>query len=288
MSEKKLSNEEILKIVEQFESLSDQEKEKLMLGQGVDKVAYDVPGTDFVLKTPNPKAIYRNQDLVSDYFNSKKLSKHVPVETPILVTRPDKEPVQLQRKIQTLPPDLSYPDYKDSNMSMDEIRADMKQRRSDFKANDRLHPFLQQLDKAGILEGDVHRQNVGIDKQGQTKLLDVGKFWLNDEVVPDASIKNEALMKAREIAEERIGRTLKNPRIYRSVIPALTGAAGLLASGVSEASDAEELGNTNEQEALLREVDAQRQMKEIGQTQGVPDDVKLEALKLFKKNKLPF
>lgn len=75
---------------------------------------------------------------------------------------------------------------------------------------------------------------------------------------------------------------------YRAIAPFLGGAAGLLASGVSEASDAEELGNTNEQEALLREVDAQNQMKRIPQTQGVPDDVRMQALELFKKNKLPY
>ena len=75
---------------------------------------------------------------------------------------------------------------------------------------------------------------------------------------------------------------------FRAVAPFLAGGAGLLASGASEAFDAESAGNPNEQDALEREIAAQKQMSGIEKSTSVPEDVKLKALELFKKNKLPY
>jgi hypothetical protein len=51
---------------------------------------------------------------------------------------------------------------------------------------------------------------------------------------------------------------------FRAVAPLLTGGAGLLASGASEAADTEEMGGASEQAALLREIDeANRRKKNL-------------------------
>lgn len=74
----------------------------------------------------------------------------------------------------------------------------------------------------------------------------------------------------------------------KSVAPvALTGGLGLAISGASEAADTEAMGGSEEQEALERDLAAHKQQKQIEQSD-VPKDVKLKALELFKKNRLPF
>lgn len=48
---------------------------------------------------------------------------------------------------------------------------------------------------------------------------------------------------------------------FRAAAPLLTGGAGLLASGASEAADTEEMGGASEQAALLREIDERNRRK---------------------------
>lgn len=48
---------------------------------------------------------------------------------------------------------------------------------------------------------------------------------------------------------------------FRAAVPLLTGGAGLLVSGASEAADTEEMGGAPEQAALLREIDERNRRK---------------------------
>lgn len=73
----------------------------------------------------------------------------------------------------------------------------------------------------------------------------------------------------------------------KSIAPFLAGGAGLALSGISEASDAPEAGDALGQDALERDIKASKQMKQI-EGSDVPNEVKLKALELFKKNKLPY
>lgn len=68
----------------------------------------------------------------------------------------------------------------------------------------------------------------------------------------------------------------------------LGGVVGLGLAGAAEASDAPEAGDSSAQAALLRDYDASSQQKQIESSDSVPDNVKLEALRLFKKNRLPY
>lgn len=87
MDGKKLSDQEILDMIAEFEALKEEEKAARFLGAGQDKKVYDVPNRDMVIKVPNHDSPYWNSKLEQDYLYSKQLSKHVPVETPILVAR---------------------------------------------------------------------------------------------------------------------------------------------------------------------------------------------------------
>ena len=87
------------------------------------------------------------------------------------------------------------------------------------------------------------------------------------------------------------GGTVGNVNLQRLLkgLP-LKSIAGVAAGGLSvaaEAADTEDVGGSTEQAALLREVDAQNQMKQIDEAD-IPKDIKLKALELFKKNKLPY
>jgi|GEM_PF-7131371 hypothetical protein len=126
-----------------------------------------------------------------------------------------------------------------------------------------------------------------VDETG--KVLDPKKMR---ELVSSADINDikEALLKGHHglkrgatIAQANLPRILKGLPL-KSIVGVLGGAASLAA----EAADSEEEGSASEQAALLREIDAQKQMKKIEESTSVPNEVKLKALELFKKNKLPF
>ena len=89
---------------------------------------------------------------------------------------------------------------------------------------------------------------------------------------------------AADFVRKRIPSTLSK---VKSFAPILAGGAGLALSAAAEASDAPEAGDVLGQEALERDIAANKQEKKI-QGSDVPDEVKMKALELFKKNRLPY
>lgn len=257
----KLTNEQILQIIQDFENLPESRRKEKFLGSGAFKDAYDVH-QDYVLKKPTTDDPISVRQMLSDYMESKQMAKHVPVEQPMLVLREGKSPVHLQKKLRVpYPPDMEYWDLDKTTRAMKE-----------------------QLKEKGVdpLFSDIGTNNAGFDELGNTKIFDpMATVYKSED--PRAL----PAFKAKDVALRRLKKMTGN-KIYRSLIPLLTGGAGLALSAASEASDAEELGNTSEQEALLREVDAQRDIKEIESSDSVPKDIKMKALELYKKNKLPY
>ncbi len=258
---KKLTDAEILKLIEDFEKLPQQKKIEKHLGAGAFKDTYDIH-PDYVLKEPMSGDKSTTRQMLSDYMESKEMGRHIPVEQPMLVLRENKNPIHIQRKLSTpKAPDLEF-------SRLDKTTRELK----------------AQLKEKGIdpLFSDIGTNNAGFDELGNTKVFDP-MATLYDSSNP----RSTPAFRAKTKALARLA-NMGGTKIYRSLIPLLTGGAGLAFSAASEASDAEELGNTSEQGALLREVDSQNQMKKIESSTSVPDNIKLKALELFKKNKLPY
>lgn len=300
-----LPDDNIHELLKDHDTLDEVTRESRKLGEGADAVAYSTSDPNYVLKVRRENVPYNLSSLQENYIYSKQLGKEVPVEQPILVKRPESSDVLIQRRIKTLtdqekpteefydslydPVDDALNPKPDTKYTEEQRKALLKQERARIKQlpdNQAFMGYMKELDNKGIVDGDTHRNNIGVDKNGITRSFDVGKFEFGDHAPGDAFAKNETLGKIRDVFSDKMDKVTKT-RILRMMGPMLTGAAGMAYSGLSEASDAEELGNTSEQAALLREGDAQNQMNRINQA-NVPDDVKMQALELFKKNKLPY
>lgn len=228
--DKKLSDEEILKLVEEFEKLSDETREgQLRLDRGKFKSAYNVPGQpDYVLK----KALHGKQDdLLLDYIQHKQMGKHVPVEQPMLINRPGKEPILLQKKL---------------NMKESALR------------NKEAGRMFGELYEKGISEADLHGGNVGLDESGKPKILDVGPFRSKD------LDETDKLMHTRATALKRLKDGTKS-RIFRAlpfVGPALGAMAALDTEEASAAipilGEAESVGESPMEEAEMLTEDKAR------------------------------
>ncbi len=243
------SDEQLMQMLQEFQALSEEEKAARRIGAGVDKITYDIPGKDLVLKTNNPDSSYRNNSLQSDYIYSKQLNKSIPVETPILIKNPNSEDFLIQKKLKSLnDPDSpsdefykslydKYPDEVSRKLALKEERK----RIDSLPDNISYSKYLEDFDNAGLEEGDIHRKNIGIDRTGKAKAFDVSKFWFGDYAPEgvDVRAKNEALYKMRNTFSDKID-ALTKPRIYRS-IPLIGPAigAGLAAmSGEANAASA--------------------------------------------------
>lgn len=215
MAEKKLSDEEILRMIEEFKNTPDSEKN--LLNKGMWKDVYELPNSDYVLKRPSSSLGGKNEDLIKDYIASKQIGKHIPVEQPILV-KTDKELFELQKKLKT-----------------------------NTATNKDVNKFKKLLGVAGfeLDSGDVNPNNIGKDDLGNLKALDV-------DIEPysfNPTLKNK-LETARKTIIEKISKS-KTPRIYRSIpligpaigagLAAMSGEANA-ASGLPILGEADSLG----------------------------------------------
>lgn len=267
-SKKDLSNEEILQLVNDFYNLSDEDRAGKQLGAGFFKKAYDL-NDNYVIKEPHVENPDSLDSMVREYISSKQLDKHIPVEKPMIVTREGKTPVMIQRKLQAelnnqLPEDIKH------------------------KASSDVEKFKKILADKKILvrSADLHEGNIGYDAAGNPKVLDAGPFRFDASKVDNILDSDMAIGRPRMRAVKKILAANKS-RVYRSVLPLLTGGAGLALSAAAEASDSPEAGDVLGQEALERDIAASKQMKQIEGSE-VPKEVKLKALELFKKNRLPY
>ena len=214
MAENKLSDEEILRIVEEFQNTPDNEKK--LLGKGMWKDVYELPNSDYVLKRPSSKLGSKNEDLIKDYVASKQIGKHIPVEQPILV-KTNKELFELQKKLKT-----------------------------NTATNKDVNKFKKLLGAAGfeLDSEDVNLNNMGKDDLGNLKALDVDiePYSFNPTL-------NNKLETTRKTAIEKISKS-KVPRIYRS-IPLIGPAIGAgLAAMSGEANAASALPILGEADSL--------------------------------------
>ena len=231
MANKKYSDQEILDIIKEFESLNDDQKLARKIGSGSDALVYDVPDKDMVLKVPNHENAYNLDSLSNTYLYSKQLGKVSPVEQPILVKRPNSNDVLLQNKAniierQDVPTDEFYNNaFNHPKDIREKLLLNEKNRLKNLPENKEYYNYLKDLDSKGIVEGDIHDKNLSFDPDTKKySNIDVGKFYYSDEADP-SGIKNQALHKARESFSDAMDKITKT-RIYRS-IPILGTAMGV-------------------------------------------------------------
>lgn len=209
MAEKNLTDEEILRMIEEFRSLGEEEKALRKIGEGSQKSAYFIPNTNYVIKEPHLSNTGLFEDsLIGDYIGSKRLNQKVPVETPILITDPKQNPLLIQRILKT--------ESLDKEKAIEDLRSQLKE--------NKIYP-------ASV---DLNPDNVGIDDLGKSKMLDVGRLYQQS----DDDNFTKKLGKFKESIEKI--KTSSSPRIYRS-IPLIGPAigAGLAAmSGDANAASA--------------------------------------------------
>jgi hypothetical protein len=118
--------------------------------------------------------------------------------------------------------------------------------------------------------GDINSRNFGKTFSGDLKAIDVypEPFSFNKTL-------NDSLKKTRDTAVDKLS-NLKSPKIYRS-IPIIGPAAGLglaamsgdASAGIPILSEADELGNPDEEKAMLRDIDQKNREKKI--LQAIPE-----------------
>jgi hypothetical protein len=215
MAEKKLSDEEILKMIEDFEALTPEERASRIIGDVRSKTAYQIPNSDYILKEATPiseKLRGRgldNEMLIRQYIASKQANKiNDLVSQPILVNRPKKDAYLIQKKLEKITPTVEQElsDYQD------------KLKRASFDWSD--------------LAGTG---NIGVDSDGKIRGFDI------DEGVGirGDKAKTEAFKKTRKTAIEKISKS-KVPNIYRSIplIGPVIGAGLAAMSGDANAASA--------------------------------------------------
>lgn len=238
-----LSDEEVLALVERFDALPEEQKQQLLLGRGTAKEAFQIPDSEYILK----KNRYKGDigEVFKDYVTHKQAAKHLPVEMPILVTRPNKDPVLLQKKLQT----LVHAKSAVGGETPSEIKEKLIKGSEDLANKAWNNEFLSHV--------DIYPDNVGMDTDGKIKVIDVGPFegrWATDKFYKNEKgySKNDLLHKARAAAAEKLsGKNFLNPKIYRSIpligpaigagIAAMSGDANA-ASGLPVLGEAESLG----------------------------------------------
>ena len=250
------SDNDLLEMVKEFQSLSEEDKNKRRLGAGSDKIVYDIPDKNLVLKVPNTEREYNNYGLDRDYLESKLLNKKVPVETPVLIKNVDNsKDILIQRKLDKLKEsdNISNEFYNSiAGKSPEErkylFRKEAERLRS-LSDDDKIMDYYEQFDKTGASGGDMHEGNLGLDRSGKVKALDVAPFHYSDSGVPNSRQLNEGLTKVRNTFADKMD-YLKKPTIFRSipVLGSLLGLGAAATSGDASASipilnEVESLGN---------------------------------------------
>lgn len=183
--DKNFTDNEIFKILKEFQSLEMCEKFKRLIGKGSQKSVYLIPNTDYVIKEPHvsKKDIFK-RSLIADYIGSKKLNIKIPiVETPILVVDSEQNFFLIQKLLNT---------------------KEIDKNKSEF--------FIQnQLIKNKICPNsvDVYADNIGIDNLNNPKILDVGRLYKS---LVDVNYKTK--LKNFKKSIEKI-KNQKIPRIFR-------------------------------------------------------------------------
>ena len=214
MAEKNLTDEEIWKIIEEFESLSPEERKSRIIGDVRSKTAYQIPNSSYLLKEATPisdKLRGRGIDndmLVKQYIASKQANKIDDlISQPILVNRPNKDAYLIQKKLKEIIPE----------------------------DKEKLANFQKKLSEANFDWSDLSGGNIGVDSDGQVRGFDI-----DENVGIRGNVdKTEAFKKTRKEAVKRIGSS-KIPRIYRSIpiIGPLIGAGLAAMSGEANAASA--------------------------------------------------
>lgn len=244
----RLTDAQILQMITDLESLSPEDKLSRRLGAGADAITYSVPDSDYVLKTRNNERPYNLESLDKNYIHSKQLGKIAPVEQPILIKRPDSEDFLLQKRLKVLTDqeditddfyNKAYDQGKNTEGGMQALLRQERARIRELPDNKAYMDYIKHLDNSNVIEGDIHRNNLGIDPTTNTaKAFDVSKFWIGGEH-PSADIKNEALSKMRENFSNNMDKLTKT-RIFRSIGP----VAGMASQVVPSLVDLKE-GNPN-------------------------------------------
>lgn len=228
MVDKKLTNEEILRMIEEFSSLTSDEKKKLKIAQGSENLVYNSPANpDYVIKSPKKQNIFGVEDQVKNYIAAKKMQKYAPTEVPTLV-RQGENSYLIQKKLPKL--FESEDDFRQSSA----------------------YDLIKDLKRQGVdtFESDLHKGNIALDSQGNAKIIDQLMPRIEDRFDSDKKIANSLKNAEKNI----ISKVLKNSdktRIYRSVpligpaigagIAAMSGDANA-ASGLPVLGEAESLG----------------------------------------------
>lgn len=144
---------------------------------------------------------------------------------------------------------------------------------------------LEDMGRKGIMPGGVpleeFRSEIDTNILGNVEPRNAPS--LLDNIIMEARNRMKG-PEAAEFVRKRIPSTLSK---VKSFAPILAGGAGLALSAAAEASDAPEAGDVLGQEALERDIAASKQEKQI-EGADVPKEVKMKALELFKKNRLPY
>ena len=226
MAEKKLSDEEIFKIIDEFESLSPEERSSRIIGDVRSKTAYQIPNTPYILKEATPiseklrgKGIHK-KTLVEQYIASKQANKiNDLVSQPILVNRPEKDAYLIQKRLEKITPE---------------------------KASD-LAEYNKKVQQSNFGFSDLSNGNIGLDSDGQIRGFDVHE----DLGIRDNPTKTKTYKKTREEAVKKILNS-KAAKIFRSVnIPLISSITGLAAAALSgEANAASGVPGLSEAQSL--------------------------------------
>lgn len=243
------SDEELLQMLQEFQALSEEEKAARRIGAGVDKIAYDIPGKNLVLKLPNIERPYNKYGLDTDYLYSKLLSKSIPVETPVLIKQPQgfgQTDALIQRKLipisdQTAPDSAFYDSlYKNFPNDKEAREAALKverQRIKELPGEKEINSYFKEFDKKGLNDADLHRANIALDAAGKAKAIDVAPFYYDR--IENADKLNSGLARARDTFYNKMD-ALTKPRIYRS-IPIIGTAIGAGLAAISGEANAASL-----------------------------------------------
>lgn len=213
--DKKLSDEQLYQIMDEFFAASPEERKARKIGTGSSKNVYSIPNAeDYVVKRVNrfgeAPDIYDNHSFVEEYLASKQLPKDLPIEKPILVTKPGQDPLQIQRKLNT---DV---DFNEAERIRESIKAEQ--------------PFGKQMDLAP--------RNFGVDSEGSHKIHDF--FDSSIDISPG---KDSTRKKA---IEKILGS--QTPRIYRAlpfIGPAIGAGLAAMSGEANAASSLPVLGEAD-------------------------------------------
>lgn len=134
---------------------------------------------------------------------------------------------------------------------------------------------------------DLNHQLKGQDKKNLRSLIGNVLKRASLDFDPTSKFDQKLELDLTKITPQ-IPEALSKVKSFAPIIgKGLAAGAGGALSLAAEASDSPEAGDILGQEALERDIAAERTQREI-ESAGVPKDVKLKALELFKKNRLPY